>query len=168
MSAARHTILALLLILAQGALDNYINLSVYLDIFLCLFIVLALPPKLGSIPSMTAGFVLGLAVDILGNGIPGMNAAAMTAAGVCRKGIFELTAPKEKEKREGIDTMGLRNFVLYSMPLVLICLTVYILLDSSGFRPAGLCLARLGISFVVNTLLMAILYMISIDHNRRR
>lgn len=168
MSAARWTILALLLVLAQGALDNYINLTVYLDIVLCLFLVLILPPGWGAVPSMMTGFILGLAVDILGNGITGMSAAALTAAGLFRRSIYSLTAPREQEKRQSIESMGLRNFVLYSMPITLICLTVYILLDSSGFRPVGLCLARLGISFAVNTLLMAFLYIVSADHHNRR
>ena len=81
MSTTRHIITALLLILAQGAVDNYINLSVYLDLSLCLYILLTLPPRWGAIPSMATGFILGLTVDVLGNGIPGMTAAAMTATG---------------------------------------------------------------------------------------
>ena len=168
MSAARYTVLVLLLVLAQGALDNYINLTVYLDIILCLFLVLILPPKWGAVPSMLAGFLMGLAVDILGNGITGMSAAALTAAGLCRKSIYGVTAPREKEKRQSIETMGLRNFFLYSMPLTLISLAVYIFLDSSGFRPLGQCLLRLCISFAVNTLLMTFLYVVSIDHHNRR
>lgn len=165
---ARYTILALLLILAQGALDNYINLSVYVDIVLCLYLLLALPSKWGALPSMLTGFVIGLLIDILGNGIIGMSAAAMTATGLCRRGIFNITAPKEAEKRQSIDTLGLRNFLYYSAPLVLIYLSVYILIDSSGFRPAGFCLARLAISTAVNIVLTVCLYAVSTDHSRRR
>ena len=168
MSTTRHIITALLLILAQGAVDNYINLSVYLDLSLCLYILLTLPPRWGAIPSMATGFILGLTVDVLGNGIPGMTAAAMTATGVFRRSIFNLTAPKEKEKRQNFETMGLRNFLLYSLPLILIFLTVYILLDSSGFRPAGQCLARLGISLAANTALTAFLYTASNDSRRKQ
>ena len=64
--------------------------------------------------------------------------------------------------------MGPRNFFLYSMPLTLISLAVYIFLDSSGFRPLGQCLLRLCISFAVNILLMIFLYVVSIDHHNRR
>ncbi len=168
MSTIRYIILALLLILAQGALDNYVNMSVYIDLALCLYILLVLPPRWGAVPSMLVGFVLGLTVDVLGNGIPGMSAAAMTAAGLCRKSLFNLTAPKEKEKRQSVETAGLRSFILYALPIELIYLTVYILLDSSGFRPLGQSLAREGISLTANTAMMAFLYIISTDMSGRR
>lgn len=167
-SPAKYTAVAVLLLLAQGALDNYVPLSVYLDISLCLFLLLALPVKWGTVPSMASGFVIGLLVDILGNGIIGMSSAAMTAAGLCRRGIFNITAPKENEKRQSIDSLGLRSFMLYAAPLVVIYLAVYILLDSSGFRPVGFCLARLGISAAVNIVLTALLYVISTGNSRKR
>lgn len=97
-SPVKYIIVAVLLILAQGALDNYVNISIYLDIAMCLYLLLALPVRWGTVPTMLAGFVIGLLVDILGNGILGMSAAAMTAAGLCRRGIFNLTAPKETRK----------------------------------------------------------------------
>lgn len=167
-SPVKYIIVAVLLILAQGALDNYVNISIYLDIAMCLYLLLALPVRWGTVPTMLAGFVIGLLVDILGNGILGMSAAAMTAAGLCRRGIFNLTAPKENEKRQSIETIGIRSFIYYSAPLTVIYLAVYILLDSSGFRPAGFCLARFGISAAVNTALMAFLYAISSDNRKRR
>lgn len=168
MTTARHIILALLLILAQAAIDNYVNMTVYLDIALCLFIVLTLPPGWGAIPSMIAGFAVGITVDILGNGIIGMSAAAMTAVALCRKTVFNIAAPREKDKRQEFWDMGLRNFILYTIPLTLIYLLVYILLDSSGFRPAGQNLLRLGISLAANTAIMGFLYAITSDNGRRR
>ena len=128
MTTARHIIIALLLVLAQGAIDNYVNLSVYLDPSLCIYILLTLPPHWGAIPSMATGFILGLTVDVLGNGIPGMTAAAMTANGVFRRSIFNHKAPKENEKRQNFEAMGLRNFHLYSLPLIFIFLTLSMLL----------------------------------------
>lgn len=163
----RHIIMAVLLVLAQGALDNYVNLTVFLDLSLCLYIILMLPFRWGTVPAMLTGFVIGLTVDILGNGIPGMSAAAMTAAGLCRKGILSLTGPRDKEKRQSIENFGIRGFVLYSVPVILIYLGVYILLDSSGFRQPGASLARLAISLAANTALMAFLYAISTDSTRR-
>lgn len=163
----RHILLALLLILAQGALDNYVNLTVYLDLSLCLFIILTLPFRWGTVPTMLTAFTIGIVTDILGNGIPGMSAAAMTAAGLCRRSLLLASASAEKDKQT-IDSLGVRRFVLYSAPIILIYMTVYILLDSSGFRPAGQCLARLGISLVANTAMMAFLYTLSTENHSRR
>lgn len=162
----RYIVTALLLILAQGALDNYVNLSVYLDITLCLFIVLMLPYRTGTVTAMLTAFAVGLVTDFLGNSIPGMSSAALTAAALCRKGMLQLTAGKEsssKEKHQTMDSLGTRRFLLYSMPLILICLAVYILIDSSGFRPFGLCMARLAISMAANTVIMLLLYLITAD-----
>lgn len=164
----RHIILAVMLVLAQGALDNYVNTSVFLDLTLCIFILLALPFKWGTVPVMLTGFTIGIVVDILGNGIPGMSAAAMTAAGLCRKGILNLTAPGEKEKRQSMETLGTRKFIFYSASVILVYLAVYILLDSSGFRPLGACLARLAISLVANTALMTFFYAASSGQSRRK
>lgn len=164
----RHIVLAVMLVLAQGALDNYVNTSVFLDFALCIYIVLTLPFKWSTVPVMLTGFVIGIIVDILGNGIPGMSAAAMTAAGLCRKGIINLTAPREKEKRQSVENLGTRRFIFYSANVILIYLTVYILLDSSGFRPLGACLARLAISLIANTALTTFFYAASSGQSRRK
>lgn len=97
-----------------------------------------------------------------------MSAAAMTAAALCRKTVFSLAAPREKDKRQEFEAMGLRDFILYTIPMTLIYLLVYILLDSSGFRPAGQNLIRLGISLAVNTAIMGFLYAITFDNGRKR
>lgn len=164
----RNIILAVMLVLAQGALDNYVNTSVFLDFALCMFIILTLPFKWGTVPVMLTGFVIGIIVDILGNGIPGMSAAAMTAAGLCRKGIINLTVPREKEKRQSIENLGTRRFIFYSANIIFIYLAVYILLDNYGFRPFGTCLARLAISLVANTALMTFFYAASSGQSRRK
>lgn len=165
-NTGKYIITALLLILAQGALDNYINLSVYLDIQLCLFIILMLPYGMGTIPAMLTAFVVGLVSDFLGNSIPGMSAAAFTAAALCRRSMLMLTAGKEttaKDSRQSISSIGTRRFFLYSLPLLIISLTVYILIDSSGFSPLGLCITRLAVSTAVNAAIMFLLYLITAD-----
>lgn len=166
----KYIVTGLLLVIAQGALDNYVNLSVYIDIALPLFIILTLPYRLGTVPAMLAAFALGLVVDILGNGIPGMTSAALTAAALCRRGVLTLVTSRDtavKEGRATIEAMGTPKFTVYSIPLILTYLLVYILVDLSGFRPAGQCLVRLLLSLAINTALLTALYAVITDSKRK-
>lgn len=166
----RYIITVLLLVIAQGAIDNYVNLSVYLNIMLPMFIILILPEKSGSIAVMLAAFALGLIMDIFGNGIPGLSAAAMTAAALCRKPILRIIIPKEltvKEGRTAIESLGISHFALYSALMLAVCLSVYILVDNAGFRPVWQCLGRLGASLILNTAVMTALFA-AVRDNRRQ
>ena len=166
----KYTVIGALLIIAQGALDNYVNLSVYVDIALFLFIILMLPYRLGTVPAMLTAFAIGLVVDILGNGIPGLTSSALTAAALCRKGMLAVTVPKDASSKDGhiqMESIGIRRFILYSVPLILVYLTVYILVDNAGFRAAGMFFLRLTASLAVNTAVMAALFAVSIDNRRK-
>lgn len=166
----KYITISLLLIIAQGALDNYVNLSVYIDLALFMFIILMLPPRTGTVPAMIAAFIIGLIVDILGNGIPGLTSAALTAAALCRRTAIIAAAPKDfqaKDKRFSVESLGIRRFTIYAAILTFIYLLVYILIDNAGFRPAGQCLARLFISLAANTAIMAVLFAVCGSDRRK-
>lgn len=166
----KHITIGILLLIAQGALDNYVNFSVYLDIALFLYIILMLPPKTGTVSAMAIAFITGFTVDILGNGIPGLTSAALTAAAMCRRGAIIAVAPKDfqiKDKRSSIESLGIRRFAIYSSSLIFIYLLIYLLLDNAGFRPAGQCLARLFISLAANTALMTALFAVCCNYRRK-
>lgn len=166
----KYIIIGIILILAQGALDNYVNLSLYLNITLFMFPLLVLPVRMGTVPVMLIAFVLGLIVDILGNGIPGLTSAALTVAALARKQLLGLTVPKENssnDRKSTIEGMGITRFAVYSASMSFIFLLAYILLDSSGFRPFGQCIARLGLSLVTDTALLTALYAVSTDNRKR-
>lgn len=166
----KHITIGVLLLIAQGALDNYMNLSVYLDIALFMYIILMLPARMGTVPAMIIAFITGLVVDILGNGIPGMTSAALTAAALCRRGAIIAVAPKDfqiNDKRSSIESLGIRRFAIYSPILIFIYLLVYILIDNAGFRPAGQCIARLFISLAANTAIMTALFAVCCNDRRK-
>ncbi|HIZ85545.1 MAG TPA: hypothetical protein IAC04_03545 [Candidatus Coprenecus stercoravium] len=166
----RYLLLALLLLIAQGALDNYVNLSVYIDIALFLFLILVLPAGTGTVPAMLTAFAVGLLVDVLGNGIPGLTSAALTAAALCRRQILNLTVPKDfsgKDGKASVEDMGISRFSVYSAVFTLIYLLVYILLDNSGIRPFWPNMARLSLSLVINTAITTVLFAASRDSRKR-
>ena len=166
----KYIITGLLLVIAQGALDNYVNLSVYIDIALPMFIILMLPYRTGTVPAMLTAFVLGLIVDVLSNGIPGMTSAALTAAALCRRGVLALATARDttvKEGRGSMESIGTLRFTLYSIPLILVYLCVYIAVDISGLKPVGQWLPRLVLSLLINTALAAALYAVITDNRRK-
>lgn len=166
----KYIVVGVLLIIAQGALDNYVNLSTYVDISLPLFIILMLPYRMGTVPAMLTAFATGLVVDVLGNGILGMTSAALTATALCRRGILLLTTAHEtsvKEGRPSMESIGIRRFILYSIPLTLIYIIVLILIDNSGFKPVGTCVLRMSLSLVTDTALMTALYAVISDNRRK-
>lgn len=167
-STWKYIIISILLILAQGALDNYVNLSIYLNITLFVFPLLMLPVRTGTVPAMLAAFIIGLVVDILGNGIPGLTAAALTAAALLRKTILGFIVPKDsKEDKSTVEDLGLGRFAVYSALMCLIFLSVYVFLYSAGFKPFWRCLLRLCTSLAANTALMTLLFSVSRDNRRR-
>lgn len=169
-STWKYIIISILLILAQGVLDNYVNLSIYLNVTLFVFPLLMLPVRTGTVPAMLAAFIIGLVVDILGNGIPGLTAAALTAAALLRKTILGLIVPKDPSSKDGkgsMEDLGIRQFAVYSAVMCLIFLLAYILLDCAGFRPFWQCILRLCASLAVNTTLMTLLFAVSSDNRKR-
>lgn len=165
----KYIIIGALLIIAQGVLDNYVNLSIYIDLSLFMFILLVLPARAATVTVMLVAFATGLVVDILGNGIPGLTSAALTAAGLCRRAILSLTVPKDPSSMDGkssIEDLGIIRFAVYAAAMSFIFLSVYILLDTAGFRPFGQCAARLLISLVINTALLTVIFAVTGDNRK--
>ena len=166
----KYTVIGILLILAQGALDNYVNLSIYLNVALFVFPLLMMPIRTATVVAMSVAFIVGMVVDILGNGIPGLTAAALTAAALPRKTILGFIVPKDLSSKDGkgtIEDLGIRQFAIYSAVMCLIFLLAYILLDCAGFRPFWQCILRLCASLAVNTTLMTLLFAVSSDNRKR-
>lgn len=158
------TILAILLLVAQGIIDNYFNITTYLSIALLPFIILMLPYQSKTIWTILIAFILGIVTDMLGNGILGINSAALTAAAVCRKEILNISIKKEilnTEQYPSSTTIKISYFSLYAAIFLAIYFMVYVPLDNAGFTPFYPILLRFAISLATNLLLMILLFIIT-------
>lgn len=154
---------------AQAAIDNFINLSIYVDVALFLFIILMLPYRISTVTAMVTAFLLGLCVDFLGNTILGMTSAALVMAALVRKGIISITIGQdilEKHPYPSFGSLGIRRFVSYSLPLVMIYEIGFILADCSGFSPFWHNMLRLVVSVTVNMTILLFLFIICSDRRR--
>lgn len=145
-----------LVFLLQLVLSDYVHLGpwIYLTLipFLILNIPLSRPPHIG----MLIAFGLGLLLDILSDGVPGLNAFAAVMAAAPRKFLYRsLVNGDRQDKTEvpEIRVVGPVKYIKYLASLTAIYLAAYLLLDCVSFRPAGFILLKFAASTVASTLL---------------
>ena len=85
----RKAISIILIIVIQLLIDNYLNLGLYLYVAIFPFLILTLPYRYKTIPTMLLSFLLGLSIDFLSNGVLGLNAGALTAMAFVRQGLLQ-------------------------------------------------------------------------------
>lgn len=160
---------SLLIFVMQVMVNNFVNLSVYIYIFIIPFIIFSLPYKFNTIIVMILSFLTGILIDIAGNGILGLNAAALTMAGALRNFIlFRLVNVKNvnMDDTPGIKDMGIWMYLAYTSLLYLVFFMVYIPLETMSMDHLLFKLVRLVIGVAVNVTLTALLSSV-IKFNRR-
>ncbi len=157
----RWILISILLIVVQILFDGLLHLGIYWCLFPALFIILNLPYACKTLPTMLVAFVLGLFVDMMGNGVIGLNAAAATAVAFCRQALLQVIAGKfiiDKSERPDLFSLGYIKIVGYSAICSFIYLTIFVMIEVEGFSGFLTSLARIGLSTLLNTILMAIIF----------
>lgn len=155
MGNAKYILWGILIFLAQILISEYINIWPLLYLSVYPLILIILPIGINSVAYMLIAFVLGLGVDSLSDGIPGLNAAACVALAYCRKPVFNLILKRSViENINEVTTKELqpKTFILLSAILYAIFFVVYISLDNFWSLPILLNLVRLLINIIVNVL----------------
>lgn len=128
----------LLLLIVQICIANFFRLSQYVTLSILPAMILLIPIRRGTVPALIIAFVTGLAVDLLSDGLLGLNALALVPVAFCRLGIIrlvfgdEIFARKEDISipRQGIWKMSVALFMALSLFLI-----IYIWADGAGTRP---------------------------------
>ena len=79
-----------LLVAAQLLLTNYLRVSPYLLLTILPFMVLCISIRVGTVGAMLIAFVTGLFVDMLSEGVLGLNAIALVPVAFARNSIIKL------------------------------------------------------------------------------
>ena len=146
----------LLLLLAQLLLSTYANFTPYVMVTLLPVMVLCMPIRVGTILAMVVAFASGLAVDLLSEGLLGLNALALVPVAFSRDFIIRLIFGGELFAREEDFSIHRNGFwkVLVAIVLsVALFLAIYIWADGAGTRPLLFNAIRFGASLVASTLL---------------
>ena len=151
MRKAQFYLVYAVLVIVQMLICNYFHLSAYLMLSILPVMVLCLPVRIGTTGAMIIAFITGLAVDLLAEGMLGINALALVPVAYFRKGIIrlvfgeELFAQKEdfSVRRNGFGKVAFAIFIAQALFLL-----VYIWADGAGTRPFSFNAIRFGVSLL--------------------
>lgn len=151
-----YTTSYLLLTLAQLMLSNYINLGPYIVLSVMPALILCLPTKIGTNIAMAIAFASGLLIDLLSEGVLGLNILSLVPVAFLRKIITGFVFGEELHIRN--ETFSIKKYgagkVFFATALAQgIFLLVYLFSDGSSTRPFLFFAERFLCSMAVGTLL---------------
>ena len=154
----RHNyfLLYFLLTFAQLLITNYINLGPYIMLSIMPALVLGIPTKVGTNSAMFIAFVSGLLIDLLSEGVLGLNILALVPVAFLRKVITGFVFGEELHTRNtdfSIKKYGAEK-VFFAISLAqAIFLVIYLLSDGAGARSVLFFAERFLLSMVAGILL---------------
>ena len=146
----------IILLVAQLLLSTYANFTPYVMVTLLPVMVLCMPIRVGTVLAMVIAFATGLSVDLLSEGLLGLNALALVPVAFARNSIIRLIFGGELFAREEDFSIHRNGFWKVLVAIVLsaaLFLAVYIWADGAGTRPLLFNAIRFGASLVASTLL---------------
>lgn len=135
-----------LLVIVQLLLTHFLRVSPYFTLCLLPMLVLCIPIRVNTVGAMLIAFVTGLIVDLISEGVLGLNTLALVPVGLLRDSIIrlifgtEVFARKEdfSARRNGLGKVALAALIAEALFFIL-----FIWVDGAGTRPFGFNLLRL-------------------------
>ena len=146
----------IILLVAQLLLSTYANFTPYVMVTMLPVMVLCMPIRMGTVLAMVIAFATGLSVDLLSEGLLGLNALALVPVAFARNSIIRLIFGGVLFAREEDFSIHRNGFWKVLVAIVLstaLFLAVYIWADGAGTRPLLFNAIRFGASLVASTLL---------------
>lgn len=130
----------LLLVIVQMLLTHYFRVSPYFTLCILPLMVLCIPIRVNTPIAMLIAFATGITVDLVGEGVLGINTLALVPVGFLRVQIIQLVFGTEvfargedfSARRNGLGKVALAALIAEAIFLVL-----FIWVDSAGTRPFG-------------------------------
>ena len=164
MRKGKFWLVYLLLAAAQMLLCNYVHLSAYLFVSILPVMVLCISTRVPTWVTMVIAFLTGLAVDILSEGLIGLNVLALVPVAFVRKEVIRLIFGDELFARKEDFSMRKNGFGKVALAIFLVqalFLGIYIWADGAGTRPLAFNAIRFGVSlaagWIVSLLIVDIL-----------
>ena len=153
-------IYCILLFLLQLVISDYVHLGPWISLCLLPLLILLIPLSRSQHVVMLIAFGLGLGLDILSDGVPGLNAFAAVLAAAPRKFFYRLLVNADRQDKTEVPLLresGLLKYLKYLGVLTAIYLAAYTLVDCISVRPLGYIAAKFLISWVASTALCLLL-----------
>ena len=149
----------IILLVAQLLLSTYANFTPYVMVTMLPVMVLCMPIRMGTVLAMVIAFATGLSVDLLSEGLLGLNALALVPVAFARNSIIRLIFGGVLFAREEDFSIHRNGFWKVLVAIVLstaLFLAVYIWADGAGMRPFWFNFARWAASLAAGTALSLI------------
>ena len=149
-----------LLFLLQLVLSDYVHLGPWVCLSIIPLLILCIPLSRSPHAVLLIAFALGLGLDILSDGVPGLNAFAAVLAAAPRKFFYRILVNADRQDKTEVPKIrevGLMKYLKYLGVIMAIYLAAYILVDCVSFRPPVFLLGRFLISWVASTALCLLL-----------
>lgn len=140
----------ILVFILQLVLSDYVHPGPWVYLCLVPFLLMCIPLTRSPHVAMLLAFAIGLGVDVLSNGVPGLNAFAAVLAVAPRKFFYRLLVNADRQDRTEIPLpreTGMVKYLKYLGVLTAIYLAGYIALDCISFRPAHFILLKFAASW---------------------
>ena len=152
------------LLLVQLIISNYFRFTPYIMLSILPVMVLCISTRLDTLWTMLIAFATGMTVDLLSEGVLGLNALALVPVAFFRNPIIQLIFGKEIFARKEDFTLRSSGFAQVGLALLLaqaLFLVLYIWADGAGMRPFSFnlyrFLASLGAGFLLSLLTLNVL-----------
>jgi len=153
-----------LLLILQLLLSNYFLFTPYIALSILPVMVLCIPIRVGTVGAMLIAAATGFTVDLLAEGVLGLNAIALIPVAYARNSLIRLIFGGELFAREEDFSVRRSGFGKVAMAVLLaqaLFLLVYVWVDAAGARPFWFLAARFGASlgagFLVSLLTLDVL-----------
>lgn len=145
----------IILILVQIFVLNNIRLLGYINPYIYILFIFALPVKFSRPLSLLLAFILGLIIDMFSN-TPGMHTFATVLIAFLRNPVINLyTSIEEGANPEpSFYTFGVAGFVKYIITLVLIHHTAFFILEIFSFIGFGYTLIRIILNSLISIIII--------------
>ena len=149
-----------LLFLLQLVISDYVHLGPWISLSLIPLLLLLLPLSYRPQVVLLIAFGLGLGLDILSDGVPGLNAFAAVLAAAPRKFFYRILVNADRQDKTEVPVIpeiGLGKYLKYLAVLAAIYLAASVLVDCISFRPASFIAVKFLASWVASTALCLLL-----------
>ena len=138
-----------LLLILQLLLSNYFQFTPYITLSILPVMVLCIPIRVATAGAMLIAAATGFTVDLLAEGVLGLNAFALIPVAYARNSIIRLVFGGELFARQEDFSVRRSGFGKVAMAVLLaqaLFLLVFVWIDAAGTRPLWFLAARFGAS----------------------
>lgn len=156
----RKILFAILIFVLQVVICDYVNLGPYVYICLLPLIFIIIPRSLDVKLLMLIGFGAGILLDLMSDGVVGLNAAASVLSASFTKFFYGIFIGGDRQDTVTIPTpsnAGWARYLKFVSAVVLLYMFVYVIFDGFGYRPFFFLLLRLVASVVANVVLISLI-----------